>query len=131
MVTISHIRINYAEGNTNSLAGRVFTDWAATEATLAGAAKHAPAGRAYDKVDITIEFSDGFIWRTQYDLHRHDGGFRSLASHVRSEWEFKACRWRPSRLTEKQHASYLKECGINPAVWAQRCDTYEIGTRAA
>lgn len=112
--------------------------WEATERKLLELRFTAPARGGYDKSLVLITFGldasgTAYHYSTRFDLQHPDasGYGLTLARHVTQEWEFKALRWTPPHMDPAKHARFLAEFGIDPRVWARRCDTYEIPGMAA
>ena len=112
------IRINRAEGTSAMLDrghGRALAhSFDEASAALSRMAREdpPPEGGGYDKVDIEVEWPDGFVKRARFDLeYRHRYG-TNLLRELRQEAEFWLGRWCPPHMTEEEYRGLLQRMPI-------------------
>jgi hypothetical protein len=88
MIKVAAITVARAEGPTDLCGEITVTDWKQAELVVRMNASTAPEGGAYDKTDITINYEDGFEYRTRLDVKAEMmDELDSLETHIRESIE--------------------------------------------
>lgn len=116
---VTRIVFHRAEGLASECGTTIFegpTAWEDCERHIFRARRTAPATGGYDKCDVTIEWGidetgEAWSYETRYDMQHLDrsGWGDTLASHVRSSWEFYAFVRTPSHLTPERHLDEISK----------------------
>lgn len=113
MFKLTKATILWAEGLIiNDPAGKEFTSFRELNQFLIQRASHCTIS-GYDKHSIQLEWEDGEVYKTRYDLHHinksqeNRGGNVSVAQSVLDDLEFMSGKWMPSHLTEEQYKEIL------------------------
>lgn len=123
-VKIREVRVERIEGPVRSSPSVVTgTSLSSVSSRVADWALTAPkAVDGYDKCHIRVEWEDGRVYETRYDLTRDEGV--DLASHVRGDIAYFAGLRRPLRLTDEQYAMVVRR-NSSPARQALLRDLFE------
>jgi hypothetical protein len=110
LIPVQKITLTRAEGMSHETFTAVAKSYTEANALLKEWAHTAPGkGKGYHKTDIEVQWTDGFLWRSTYDLVRKTATKnKPIENWIRNQWAFMAGLWKPTHMSAERYEAARK-----------------------
>lgn len=125
-IPLKTIEIGFSE--SSHLREGTFSRYQDVDDALRAAARFAPAGGAYDTIDIKVTWVDGQTYDFRFDLTRdHASSEDILADRMRTALHMYAGLSHPNHLTKEAWLNFLRAAKADLAAAQRLLESYQIG----